>query len=123
MIHRSFDVVYVPGPSQVQGLGRGRHGVSGAPFPTTDITGADWSKFVLGRRLTVPARGCELDRGSQGFKLPLKGFLESSLNPLVGKLTCDLCKEGLENRIKNLVIQWSQVKVSKICTRLEVSKR
>ncbi|KIK62700.1 hypothetical protein GYMLUDRAFT_489037 [Collybiopsis luxurians FD-317 M1] len=38
------------------------------------------------------------------------GFLESSLNPLVSKLTCNLCKESLENRIKNIIIQWSQVK-------------
>ncbi|KIK62710.1 hypothetical protein GYMLUDRAFT_197821 [Collybiopsis luxurians FD-317 M1] len=38
------------------------------------------------------------------------GFLESSLNPLVSKLTCNLCKESLENRIRNVITAWSQVK-------------
>ncbi|KAF5393785.1 hypothetical protein D9757_000077 [Collybiopsis confluens] len=38
------------------------------------------------------------------------GFLESALAPLAEHLSCDLCKQGLKDRIKNLIVQWSVVK-------------
>ncbi|KAJ4466539.1 hypothetical protein J3R30DRAFT_3587403 [Lentinula aciculospora] len=38
------------------------------------------------------------------------GFLESALAPLAEHLSCDLCKQGLNDRIKNLIVQWSVVK-------------
>lgn len=37
-------------------------------------------------------------------------FLESALRPLTEHLSCDLCKRSLNERIKNLLIQWSVVK-------------
>ncbi|KAF5370046.1 hypothetical protein D9758_001104 [Tetrapyrgos nigripes] len=37
-------------------------------------------------------------------------FLESALSPLVENLSCDLCKQALNDRIKNLIVQWSVVK-------------
>ncbi|KAF9075896.1 hypothetical protein BDP27DRAFT_1212080, partial [Rhodocollybia butyracea] len=39
------------------------------------------------------------------------GFLESALAPLAEHLSCGLCKQGLNDRIKNLIVQWSVVKV------------
>ncbi|KAJ7638762.1 hypothetical protein FB45DRAFT_903741 [Roridomyces roridus] len=36
--------------------------------------------------------------------------LESALRPLSTHLTCDSCKDALDERIKNLVVQWSIVK-------------
>ncbi|KAJ7368247.1 hypothetical protein DFH08DRAFT_19717 [Mycena albidolilacea] len=36
--------------------------------------------------------------------------LESALRPLAEHLSCDLCKNALNDRVKNLVIQWSIVK-------------
>ncbi|KAF9263464.1 hypothetical protein L218DRAFT_864956 [Marasmius fiardii PR-910] len=38
-------------------------------------------------------------------------FLESALRPLVDHLSCDLCKEALNDRIKNVLVQWSVIKV------------
>ncbi|KAJ3785116.1 hypothetical protein GGU11DRAFT_803798 [Lentinula aff. detonsa] len=38
------------------------------------------------------------------------GFLEAALAPLAEHLSCDLCKQGLNDRIKNLIVQWSVVK-------------
>jgi hypothetical protein len=38
--------------------------------------------------------------------------MESALNPLEEHLTCDLCRQALRERIKNLIVQWSVVKVS-----------
>jgi len=38
------------------------------------------------------------------------GFLESALSPLAEHLSCDLCKQGLNDRIQNLIVQWSVVK-------------
>ncbi|THV08616.1 hypothetical protein K435DRAFT_814998 [Dendrothele bispora CBS 962.96] len=38
-------------------------------------------------------------------------FLESALSPLAENLSCDLCKQALNDRIKNLIVQWSVVKV------------
>ncbi|KAJ7228721.1 hypothetical protein GGX14DRAFT_509410 [Mycena pura] len=37
--------------------------------------------------------------------------LESALRPLAQHLSCDLCKNALDDRIRNLIIQWSVVKV------------
>ena len=37
--------------------------------------------------------------------------MESALNPLGEHLSCDLCRQALKERIKNLVVQWSVVKV------------
>ncbi|KAJ4481472.1 hypothetical protein C8J55DRAFT_549071 [Lentinula edodes] len=39
-----------------------------------------------------------------------KTFLESALTPLADHLTCELCKKNLNERIKDLVVQWSVVK-------------
>lgn len=39
------------------------------------------------------------------------GAMESALVPLGEHLRCDLCQEALKDRIKNLVVQWSVVKV------------
>ncbi|KAK7061671.1 hypothetical protein R3P38DRAFT_3251045 [Favolaschia claudopus] len=36
--------------------------------------------------------------------------LESALRPLAEHLSCDLCKNALNDRVKNLVVQWSIVK-------------
>jgi len=36
--------------------------------------------------------------------------MESALNPLEEHLTCDLCRQSLKERVKNLVVQWSVVK-------------
>lgn len=38
--------------------------------------------------------------------------MESALTPLGQHLTCDLCRHALNDRVKNLVVQWSIVKVS-----------
>lgn len=38
--------------------------------------------------------------------------MESALCPLVDHLSCDLCKTGLQDRIKQLIIQWSVVKTT-----------
>ncbi|KAH7879744.1 uncharacterized protein C8R40DRAFT_1165988 [Lentinula edodes] len=40
-----------------------------------------------------------------------KGFLESALTPLAEHLTCELCKKSLNERIRDLVVNWSIVKV------------
>lgn len=40
-----------------------------------------------------------------------KSFLESSLTPLAEHLTCKLCKKSLNERIRDLVVHWSIVKV------------
>ncbi|KAJ3811246.1 hypothetical protein F5876DRAFT_76025 [Lentinula aff. lateritia] len=40
-----------------------------------------------------------------------KSFLESALTPLAEHLTCELCKESLNERIRDLVVHWSIVKV------------
>lgn len=37
--------------------------------------------------------------------------MESALRPLEEHLECDDCKQALRDRIKNLVVQWSIVKV------------
>ena len=37
--------------------------------------------------------------------------LESALNPLADHLTCDECRKTLRDRIRDVVIQWAQVKV------------
>ena len=37
--------------------------------------------------------------------------MESALNPLAEHLACDQCRKALQDRIRNLVVQWSQVKV------------
>ncbi|KAI3612409.1 hypothetical protein WG66_009881 [Moniliophthora roreri] len=37
-------------------------------------------------------------------------FLESALRPLAEHLSCDLCKRSLNDRIKNVLVQWSVVK-------------
>ncbi|KAF8179361.1 hypothetical protein K438DRAFT_1908343 [Mycena galopus ATCC 62051] len=39
------------------------------------------------------------------------GALESALRPLGKHLSCNLCKNALDDRIKLLIIQWSMVKV------------
>ncbi|KAJ7047427.1 hypothetical protein C8F04DRAFT_1058802 [Mycena alexandri] len=36
--------------------------------------------------------------------------LESALRPLAEHLPCDLCKNALNDRVKNLIVQWSIVK-------------
>ncbi|KAF8192547.1 hypothetical protein BJ912DRAFT_1021817 [Pholiota molesta] len=38
--------------------------------------------------------------------------MESALRPLAEHLTCEHCQQSLRDRIKNLVVQWSVVKVS-----------
>ena len=37
--------------------------------------------------------------------------MESALRPLAEHLTCEHCQQALRDRIKNLVVQWSVVKV------------
>ncbi|KAL0070818.1 putative RNA helicase [Marasmius tenuissimus] len=37
-------------------------------------------------------------------------FLESALRPLADHLSCDLCKQSLNDRIKNVLVQWSVIK-------------
>lgn len=37
--------------------------------------------------------------------------MESALRPLSEHLTCELCQQALKDRIKNLIVQWSIVKV------------
>lgn len=37
--------------------------------------------------------------------------MESALRPLADHLTCEHCQQSLRDRIKNLVMQWSLVKV------------
>ncbi|KAJ3841489.1 hypothetical protein EV361DRAFT_484717 [Lentinula raphanica] len=39
-----------------------------------------------------------------------KGFLESALTPLADRLTCELCRKNLNDRIRDLVVQWLVVK-------------
>ncbi|KAL0577717.1 hypothetical protein V5O48_004266 [Marasmius crinis-equi] len=39
-------------------------------------------------------------------------FLESALRPLAEHLSCDLCKQSLNDRIKNVLVQWSVIKAS-----------
>lgn len=41
--------------------------------------------------------------------------MESALTPLTEHLTCDQCRQVLAERIKTLVIQWSDVKVRPLC--------
>jgi len=36
--------------------------------------------------------------------------MESALSPLGERLSCDLCRSALEERIKNLLVEWSLVK-------------
>ncbi|KAJ6577867.1 hypothetical protein B0H19DRAFT_1121613 [Mycena capillaripes] len=38
------------------------------------------------------------------------GALESALRPLGEHLSCDLCKDALNDRVKILIIQWSMIK-------------
>lgn len=38
--------------------------------------------------------------------------IESSLHPLADHLSCEVCKQSLRERIRELVVQWSVVKVS-----------
>jgi hypothetical protein len=40
------------------------------------------------------------------------GMIEAALNPLAENLDCHLCRDSLHARIKDLVIQWSIVKVN-----------
>jgi hypothetical protein len=37
--------------------------------------------------------------------------MEAALRPLAEHLTCEHCQQALRDRIKNLVVQWSVVKV------------
>lgn len=37
--------------------------------------------------------------------------MESALLPLADHLSCDVCKRSLGDRVKQLIIQWSVVKV------------
>lgn len=37
--------------------------------------------------------------------------MESALNPLIEHLSCELCKQSMRERVKNLVVQWSVVRV------------
>lgn len=37
--------------------------------------------------------------------------MESALRPLAEHLTCEQCQDSLRERIKNLVVQWSVIKV------------
>lgn len=37
--------------------------------------------------------------------------MESALLPLADHLSCDVCKQSLGDRVKQLIIQWSVVKV------------
>jgi hypothetical protein len=48
--------------------------------------------------------------------------MESALRPLSEHLTCDLCQQALKDRIKNLIVQWSivKVRVSRSCFLVEV---
>lgn len=39
------------------------------------------------------------------------GAIESALKPLGDAMSCGLCKEALEKRVKEVVVQWAQVKV------------
>ena len=38
--------------------------------------------------------------------------MESALCPLADHLSCDVCKQSLADRVKQLIVQWSVVKVS-----------
>jgi len=38
------------------------------------------------------------------------GYLESTFNPLANDLSCDLCKQLLQDRVKRLLDEWSAVK-------------
>ncbi|KAJ6577870.1 hypothetical protein B0H19DRAFT_1121622 [Mycena capillaripes] len=38
------------------------------------------------------------------------GALESALRPLGEHLSCDLCKDALNDRVKTLIVQWSMIK-------------
>lgn len=46
--------------------------------------------------------------------------MESALSPLGEHLSCDLCRDALRDRIRNLVIQWSVVKVRIVSIDVEV---
>ncbi|KAF9482440.1 hypothetical protein BDN70DRAFT_801430 [Pholiota conissans] len=46
--------------------------------------------------------------------------MESALRPLAEHLTCEHCQQSLRDRIKNLVVQWSIVKVGAITLSLLV---
>lgn len=50
-------------------------------------------------------------------------FLESALVPLADNLTCDLCIQGFKNHIRNIIMQWSIVKVCNCFRDIEVSHR
>lgn len=39
------------------------------------------------------------------------GAIESALKQLGAAMTCDLCKEALNKRVKEVVVQWAMVKV------------
>jgi len=46
--------------------------------------------------------------------------LESALAPLGERLWCDQCRESLQERVRQLIVQWSVVKV---CTTLSLSEK
>ena len=37
--------------------------------------------------------------------------MESALCPLADHLSCDICKQSLKDRVRQLIVQWSVVKV------------
>ncbi|KAI0033089.1 hypothetical protein K488DRAFT_78094 [Vararia minispora EC-137] len=43
------------------------------------------------------------------------GAIDSALRPLAGHLTCQECKESLLDRIREILVQWSLVKVGCLC--------
>jgi hypothetical protein len=50
------------------------------------------------------SRTCVLDLSTHTMR--------SVLNPLTEHLSCQLCHEGLQNRIKDVIVQWTNVRVS-----------
>jgi hypothetical protein len=95
-----------------------------APTPTCDFT--DQKKLTRAWALASAYLAWDARPGMPSLSIPTNeklshilshtdlstSTMESALRPLADHLSCSECKAGLNDRIKNLVVQWSIVKVS-----------
>ena len=49
--------------------------------------------------------------------------IENSIRPLMERLTCDTCKASMNERIREVVVQWSLVKVSLCFTVMNLASK
>jgi hypothetical protein len=97
-----------------------------APTPECDFT--EQKKLTRAWALASAYLAWDARPGKISYFIAMSGYepvfetdlststMESALRPLAEHLTCEHCQQALRDRIKNLVVQWSVVKVSPVST-------